>query len=76
MKTRTAALTHEGFHASNNEDAFLDRPESGLFVVCDGMGGHDGGEIASEHRHPDHRAEHAPDPRCCLEWTVAEASER
>jgi serine/threonine protein phosphatase PrpC len=32
---------------SNNEDAICSRPELGLFVVADGMGGYEGGEIAS-----------------------------
>jgi serine/threonine protein phosphatase PrpC len=30
-----------------NEDAFLVDPEIGLYVVCDGMGGHNAGEVAS-----------------------------
>lgn len=32
---------------SNNEDAICAAPELGLFVVADGMGGYEGGEIAS-----------------------------
>jgi len=31
-----------------NEDAFAIEPEAGLFLVSDGMGGHRGGELASE----------------------------
>ena len=31
----------------NNEDAICVRPELGLFVVADGMGGYEGGEVAS-----------------------------
>ncbi|MBL7215472.1 MAG: Stp1/IreP family PP2C-type Ser/Thr phosphatase [Phycisphaerae bacterium] len=30
-----------------NEDAYLVEPETGLFIVSDGMGGHAGGEVAS-----------------------------
>ncbi|MCU0671215.1 MAG: protein phosphatase 2C domain-containing protein [Myxococcota bacterium] len=40
------ACTHVGRRA-NNEDALLAAPELGLFVVADGMGGYEGGEIAS-----------------------------
>jgi serine/threonine protein phosphatase PrpC len=31
----------------NNEDAVCARPDLGLFIVADGLGGYDGGEIAS-----------------------------
>jgi serine/threonine protein phosphatase PrpC len=33
---------------SNNEDALLDAPALGLFAVADGLGGYEGGEIASK----------------------------
>jgi serine/threonine protein phosphatase PrpC len=46
MKLDSAICTHVG-RRSNNEDNFL-VTEGGLFVVADGMGGYEGGEIASE----------------------------
>ena len=43
-----ATMTNMGRIRQNNEDAFLAVPEAGCFVVADGMGGGDAGEVASE----------------------------
>lgn len=47
MRVTWAAVTHTGLRRTSNEDSYVARPDLGLFVVADGMGGHAAGEVAS-----------------------------
>ncbi len=44
----SAGLTDVGKNREVNEDAFIACPDAGLWVVADGMGGHDAGDLASQ----------------------------
>ena len=48
MKLTAYGVTHPGRVRPNNEDALLWDVPGGLFVVADGMGGHQAGEVASK----------------------------
>lgn len=58
---RSGSATHVGQVRSNNQDSFLVLAEADLFGVADGMGGHNGGEVASAMA-VEHLQEHAGEP--------------
>lgn len=39
--------TDTGFAREHNEDAFISDPANGIYIIADGIGGHNGGEVAS-----------------------------
>ncbi len=48
MKRVSFAITDIGLKRKVNQDAFLRDDALGLYVIADGMGGHRGGEVASQ----------------------------
>jgi serine/threonine protein phosphatase PrpC len=47
IRLRSWAMTHPGVKRTHNEDAYVARPDLGVWAVADGAGGHQAGEVAS-----------------------------
>jgi type VI secretion system protein ImpM len=45
---RSAAISNVGCVRDENQDAFVERADDGLWLIADGMGGHQGGRLASQ----------------------------
>jgi protein phosphatase len=71
-------VSHRGCVRELNEDSYLVEPETGLWVVADGMGGHDAGEVASasivDHLATIGIASSAPDLRARFEDRLSRAN--
>jgi len=71
-------VSHKGCVRELNEDNYLVEPQTGLWVVADGMGGHDAGEVASasivDHLATIGIASSAPDLRARFEDRLSRAN--
>jgi protein phosphatase len=71
-------ISHKGCVRELNEDSYLVEPQTGLWVVADGMGGHDAGEVASasivDHLSTIGIASSAPDLRARFEDRLSRAN--
>lgn len=47
MNVNALGVSHIGLRRTTNEDAYLIDQGNGLFIVADGMGGHNAGDVAS-----------------------------
>ena len=48
MDIQAAGKSHVGLVRKNNEDSLWIDREKGIFIVCDGIGGEQAGEVASK----------------------------
>lgn len=60
MKTDAQGKSDIGLKRETNEDYFVIDNERGIFIVCDGLGGHSAGEVAS-HKAVEHTLEYLID---------------
>lgn len=71
-------VSHKGCVRDHNEDNYLLEPQTGLWVVADGMGGHEAGEVASasivDHLATIGIASSAPDLRARFEDRLSRAN--
>jgi len=71
-------VSHKGCVRDHNEDNYLIEPQTGLWVVADGMGGHEAGEVASasivDHLATIGIASSAPDLRARFEDRLSRAN--
>lgn len=47
MQIKSISFSHRGGRRKHNEDALLEKPCDGVWVVADGMGGYQAGDVAS-----------------------------
>lgn len=77
LSVESYGVSHRGCVRQRNEDNFLVDPESGIWLVADGMGGHDSGDVASasivEHLTAIGATSSAPDLRARFEERLSQA---